>query len=88
MESYITAAEWYLLGIGLYFVYNLFVRETLKGYIEIVHKETPVQLSDGVLSFIIVMVVLLISFIWPFSTIYDLVTTLKGEHENDNSATG
>lgn len=83
MEKYVTAAEWYLLGIGLYFVYNLFIHETLKGYIEIVHKETPVQLSDGVLSFIIVVVALLISFVWPFGTIYDLATTLKGEPKND-----
>ena len=24
MEKYVTAAAWYLLGIGLYFVYNFF----------------------------------------------------------------
>lgn len=83
MEKYVMAAALYLLGMGLYFVYNLFIRETPKGYIKSIHKETPVPFSDSVLLFVIVVVTLLIAFIWPFGTIYDLATTLKGEPKND-----
>ena len=83
MENYVVAAEWYLLGMGLYFIYNLFIRETPRGYIEYIHKETPVPFSDGVLLFIVVMVDLLASFVWPFCTIFDLKRTLKGEPDND-----
>ena len=83
MEKYVVAAEWYLLGMGLYFIYNLFIRETPRGYIEYIHKKSPVPFSDGVLLFIIVVVDLLTSFVWPYSTIYDLKRTLKGEPDND-----
>ena len=83
MERYVLAAEWYLLGMGLYFIYNLFIRETPKSYIEDIRKETANPFSDGFLLFVIVVVDLLISFIWPFSTIYDLKKTLKGEPKND-----
>ena len=88
MEKYMTAAEWYLLGIGLYFVYNMFIHETPKSYIEEIHKEMSVPFSDAFLLAIIVVVVLLVSFIWPFSIFNDLRIALKGEHENDNSAAG
>lgn len=80
MEKYVIAAAWYLLGIILYFVFELFVRRNVKYYIELVHKEVPwVPFSDRVIAGIIVATVLLSSFVWPITAGYDFVKTLKGE---------
>lgn len=80
MEKYVIAAAWYLLGIILYFVFELFVRRNVKYYIELIHKEVPwVPFSDRVIAGIIVATVLLSSFVWPITAGYDFVKTLKGE---------
>lgn len=41
MENYITAAGWYVLGMCLYFVYNLFISRNMSYYINLIHKEIP-----------------------------------------------
>ncbi len=80
MEKYVTAAAWYILGMVLYFVFELFVRRNAKYYVDLVHKEVPwVPFSDHVIVAIIVGVVLLSSFVWPITAGFDFVKTLKGE---------
>lgn len=86
MEKYVSAAALYLLGMCLYFVYNLFIKNTPQSLIEAGRegmKETPFQFSDGVLLSIAIVVDLICSFVWPITTIFDAKTTLKGESEND-----
>ena len=78
MEKYVTAAAYYLLGIGLYFVYNLFIRRNMRYYIEIIHEEVPwAPFSDRAIVMIIVVTALLSSFVWPITAGFDFVKTLK-----------
>lgn len=80
MENYVIAAEWYILGMVLYFVFELIIRRNVKYYIDLVHKEVPwVPFSDHVIAAIIVAVVLLSSFVWPLTSGIDFIRTLKGE---------
>lgn len=80
MEKYVTAAAYYLLGIGLYFVYNLFIRRNMRYYIELIHEEVPwAPFSDRVIAMIIVVTALLSSFVWPITAGFDFVKTLKGD---------
>lgn len=80
MENYVTATEWYILGMVLYFVYNLFIGRNMKDYIELVHKEIPeYPFSDGSIVWMVSIVGLLSSFVWPITAGYDFVKTLKGE---------
>jgi hypothetical protein len=80
MEKYVIAAAWYLLGIGLYFVYNLFVRKNMKEYIAMVRKECPaLPISDALIVGVTIIVGLLCSFVWPISMVDDVISILKGE---------
>ena len=80
MENYVIAAAWYILGMVLYFVFELFIRRNVKYYVDLAHKEVPwVPFSDRVIAAIIVVVVLLSSFVWPITAGFDFVKTLKGE---------
>ena len=80
MEKYVIAAAWYLLGIILYFVFELFVRRNVKYYIELVHKEVPwAPFSDLVIGAIIIGTALVSAFIWPLTASIDFIRTLKGE---------
>lgn len=80
MEKYVIAAAWYLLGIVLYFVFELFIRRNIHYYIELMHKEVPwVPFSDRVIAALIVATALLSSFVWPIAAGYDFAKTLKGE---------
>lgn len=80
MENYITAAGWYVLGMVLYFVFELFIRRNVKYYINLVRKDVPwVPFSDWIIGAIIIGTALVSSFIWPLSAGVDFVKTLKGE---------
>jgi len=80
MENYVTAAEWYILGMVLYFVYNLFIGRNMHYYIDLIHKEIPeYPFSDGSIIWMVSIVGLLSSFVWPITAGYDFVKTLKGE---------
>lgn len=80
MEKYVTAAAWYLLGIILYFVFELFIRRNVKYYINLVRKDVPwVPFSDWIIGAIIIGTALVSSFIWPLSAGVDFIRTLKGE---------
>lgn len=80
MEKYVTAAAWYILGMVLYFVYNLFIGRNMKDYIELIHKEVPeYPFSDNSIIWVVTIVGLLSSFVWPITGGYDFVKTLKGE---------
>lgn len=80
MKNYVTAAEWYILGMVLYFMYNLFIGRNMHYYIDLIHKEVPeYPFSDGSIVWIVSIVGLLSSFVWPITAGYDFVKTLKGE---------
>lgn len=80
MEKYVIAAEWYILGMVLYFVYNLFIRKNMKDYIDLMHKEVPeYPFSDMTIAWLVTIVGMLSSFVWPIAAGYDFVKTLKGE---------
>ena len=80
MEKYVTAAAWYILGMVLYFVYNLFIGRNMHYYIDLIHKEIPeYPFSDESIVWMVSIVGLLSSFVWPITAGYDFVKTLKGE---------
>lgn len=80
MEKYITAAAWYILGMVLYFVYSLFIGRNMSYYINLIHKEIPeYPFSDNSIIWVVTIVSLLSSFVWPIAGGYDFVKTLKGE---------
>lgn len=80
MEKYVTAAGWYVLGLCLYFVYNLFISRNMSYYINLIHKEIPeCPFSDNSIMWMVTIVGLLSSFVWPITAGYDFVKTLKGE---------
>lgn len=80
MENYVAAAEWYILGMVIYFVYNLFIGRNMHYYIELIHKEVPeYPFSDNSIIWVVTIVGLLSSFVWPITGGYDFVKTLKGE---------
>lgn len=80
MENYIAAAKWYILGMILYFVFELFIRRNVKYYIDLAHKEVPwVPFSDRIIGTIIVGTALVSSFVWPLTAGIDFIRTLKGE---------
>ena len=80
MEKYVTAAAWYILGMVLYFVYNLFISRNMHYYINLMHKEVPeYPFSDMTIVWLVTIVGLLSSFVWPITAGYYFVKTLKGE---------
>ena len=80
MENYVTVVEWYILGMVIYFVYNLFIGRNMHYYIELIHKEVPeYPFSDNSIMWVVTIVSMLSSFVWPITAGYDFVKTLKGE---------
>ena len=80
MEKYVTAAAWYILGMVLYFVYNLFIGRNIHYYIDLIHNEIPeYPFSDNSIMWVVTIVGMLSSFVWPIAAGYDFVKPLKGE---------
>lgn len=80
LENYVTAAGWYLFGIGVYFVYMVFIHRSLKEWVDLIHEEVPeFPFSDGVIKTVIIVVGLLIAFVWPISMVGDFIGKMKGD---------
>lgn len=81
MEKYVTAAGLYLLGIIVYNFYYFIICHAVEHLVEHVHERVETPFTDQFIKTIISIVIVLASFIWPVSMIFDISHTFRKENK-------
>ena len=81
MEKYVAAAGLYLLGIFIYGFYYLVICKQPREMVNYMREYVENQYPDRLIKTLTCIVIVLFSFIWPVSMIFDISHTFRKENK-------